>query len=421
MRLRKSTKAAAVATLALASVTYGGPIPPASAATKSKINLTIWDQQQSSKNIASGYKGVFAAFEKANPGVTVTIHTFPYSEYEAKLLTALKGGTGPDVFTTDEIWTSTFAAAGVIEPLTSYLRSSTIKASEFFAPAWATNVYKGQVWGVPLNFDVWEQMYYNVDMFKKAGIAGPPKTWPQMLADAKKLNDPPKQFGVDLIGCQSEATSTLVDSFIYSNGGTVIGPNGKAAFATTPDMQALSYYKALAAYAPKGVVNSCEADQDAEFVAGKVAMIFDGDWEQDTFNSEAHFKWGVAVPPAPVGKHFVGDLGGWNLVINKKSPDQATAFKLIEFLSQPANEEAVNSLIPALKSAGSAFVKHNRKAPGLITHILNTSKPRPISPEYLSVSNIEQAMVEKILEGTPVAKAGKSADSQIDSTLASSS
>lgn len=420
MRLRKSAKAAAIATLAMASATYGAAVPPATAATNHDIHLTIWDQAQSSKNIAAGYKRIFAGFEKANPGVTVSISTFPYSEYEAKLLTALKGGTGPDVFTSDEVWTSEFAAAGVAQPLTAYLRNSTIKSSNFFGPAWATDVYQGQVWGVPLNFDVWEQMYYNVDMLKKAGIAAPPQTWPQLLADAKKLSNPPKQFAVDLLGNEAESTSTLVDSFIYSNGGTVIGPDGKAALASAPDEQALSFYKELAAYAPKGVVNSSEADQDADFVAGKVAIIFDGDWEQDTFNSEAHFNWGVAAPPAPPGKKFVGDLGGWNLILNKKSPYKAEAFKLIEYISQPANEEAVNSLVPALKSAGSAFVKEYRKDPSLIISMLGTSKPRPISPSYPDESTQEQLMVEKILEGTSVTKAAASADSQINSIIASS-
>ena len=32
---------------------------------------------------------------------------------------------------------------------------------------------------MPLNFDVWEQLYYNADMFRAAGLDpdNPPKTW----------------------------------------------------------------------------------------------------------------------------------------------------------------------------------------------------------------------------------------------------
>ena len=50
----------------------------------------------------------------------------------------------------------------------------------------------------------------------------------------------------------------------------------------------------------------------------------------------------------------------------------------------------------------------------MILDHLNNAKPRPLSPHYLEVSEIQQNMVQKILSGTPTADAAKEACAAID-------
>jgi multiple sugar transport system substrate-binding protein len=193
--------------------------------------------------------------------------------------------------------------------------------------------------------------------------------------------------------------------------------NGRVAITSPQTIQALNLYKNLSQYAGAGVASSCESDQVAQFTAGKAAMILDGSWQQDTMKQSARFDWRIAAPPAPAGKSFVGALGGWNLAINKKSGNQDAAWKFVEFLSQPDNQMAVNSLIPALRATGEQFVKRNRKQPEVILQTLNSGQPRPISPVYPQLSEVQQRMAQAILSGTPVEQAAAEAKSKMESVM----
>ena len=44
----------------------------------------------------------------------------------------------------------------------------------------------GALYGVPNEIDVYA-LNYNKPLFKAAGIDGPPKTWDELIADAKEL------------------------------------------------------------------------------------------------------------------------------------------------------------------------------------------------------------------------------------------
>ncbi|MFD2094158.1 ABC transporter substrate-binding protein [Blastococcus deserti] len=367
--------------------------------------ITIWDQEQSAKDIAEGYAGVVEQFEEAHPGVTVKVETFPFAQYRDKMLVAMKGGTGPDVMTLDQVWTPEFAAAGLIAPLDDRIgESDVIKEDDFFEGAWQSNQYDDQMWGVPLNFDVWEQMYYNADLFRAAGLDpdNPPKTWSEWNDAAAKLNQPPNSFGIGLIGCKDETSSVLTDSFIFSNGGEILDESGDVVFDSPENVEAFEQYQTLLQYSPAGSAGACEQDVVNQFTAGKAAMILDGSWQQDTMKNAAQFDWRIALPPAPDGKEFVGALGGWNLAVNAKSENQDLAFELIETLSQPENQAAVNSLIPALQSAGEQFVNENRQQPEVILAALAGGRPRPASPVYPQLSQVQQAAVQEIIGGADV-------------------
>lgn len=416
-RLRRPLATAAA--LLVAGTVAAGCGSGSSSGSGAKV-ITIWDQEQSAKNIAKGYQTVIDQFEKAHPGVTVKVQTFPFAQYRDKMLVAMRGGTGPDVMTLDEVWTPEFAAAGLVRPLDDRIaKSKTIEERDFFPGAWKSNQYQGKTWGVPLNFDVWEQMYYNADMFRAAGLDPdkPPTTWSEWNAAAAKLNNPPNSFGISLIGCKDESSSVMTDSLLFSNGGQILDGD-KVVFDSPGNVEAYQQYKTLLQYAPKGTSGTCESDAVNQFTAGKAAMILDGSWQQDTMKTAAKFDWRIALPPAPDGKKFVGALGGWNLAVNQKSKNPDLAFQLIETLSQPQNQVAVNSLIPALKSAGEQFVQQNRKQPDVILAALSSGVPRPASPVYPQLSQIQQDALQALIGGTDPQKALKDAQERMKQVIA---
>jgi multiple sugar transport system substrate-binding protein len=147
-------------------------------------------------------------------------------------------------------------------------------------------------------------------------------------------------------------------------------------------------------------------------------MILDGSWQQDTMKTAAKFDWRIALPPAPDGKKFVGALGGWNLAVNAKSQNSDLAFQFIEMLSQQKNEAAVNSLVPALKSAGEEFVKQNRKQPEVILQALAGGIPRPASPVYPQLSEVQQSALQDVIGGTSPQSALSNGAQQMNDVIA---
>ncbi|NUR89991.1 MAG: sugar ABC transporter substrate-binding protein [Nonomuraea sp.] len=379
--------------------------------------LEIWDMQQSSKDIGAAYKPLVDKFEQEHPGVKVKVTAFPYAQYRDKVLVAMKGGTGPDVLALDQIWMAEFAAAGLISPLDDQIaKAKNVKQDAFFKGAWDSNVYQGKTWGVPLNFDVWEQLYYNNDLFKKAGITKPPTTWEEWNADLAKLHKPPNQFGIALIGCKDEGSVVVSDSLSFSNGGTIMDGD-KVTFDSPENVAALTQYQALSKFAPSGTAGVCEQDAVGQFTAGKAAMLLDGSWQQDTMKDAAKFDWKIAPPPAPSGKSFVGTLGGFNMAVSKKAGNQDLAFQFVDALSTPDNQKAVNSLVPALKTAGEQFVKDNRKQPEVVLDTLNNGRPRPLTPVYPKISLANQDAVQAVLGGTDPAQAVKDAAAKMTSAV----
>jgi ABC-type glycerol-3-phosphate transport system substrate-binding protein len=385
------------------------------------VTIEIWDFQQSDKNILDAQNKAIAEFQKENPNIKVNVTVFPIAEYRDKLLVAVQGGKPPDISTLDQIWMAQWAASGAIIPLDDYIEASGVNKDDFFPGAWSSNVWQGQTWGVPLNNDVWEQLYYNKDLFTAAGLdpEKPPTNWDELLAAAEKLNQPPNQYGICIMGT-GEWASCIMDSFIYSNGGSVLDAEGNKAVINSPEaVEALTYLQKLNAFAPEGTGSRDEAACIGSFTSGQSAMVLAGSWQQDTFKGKPELNWGVAMVPAPAGKTFHGTLGGWNMSIYNASQHKDEAWKYVEFLTKKDVQKTVNSLIPARLDAGKEFIDEGREGAQIIYDTVNNGYPRPLSKVYFDVSKAQQDMMSSIWQGGDVQEAADQAATTIDEALAS--
>jgi multiple sugar transport system substrate-binding protein len=391
------------------------------ALSQDKVTIEIWDFQQSDKNILDAQQKAIDQFQKANPNITVNVTVFPIADYRNKLLVAVQSGKTPDMATLDQIWMAEFAAAGAIIPLDDYIAKAGVKSEDFFPGAWSSNVWNGKTWGVPLNNDVWEEMYYNKAMFKDAGLDPdkPPTTWADLLMACKALTKAPDQYGIASLG-PVEWSAVIMDSFIYSNGGRVLSEDGTKAAINSPEaIEALQFYKDQEACAAPGTANRTEAEAVGLFTAGKAAIVFVGSWQQDTFKS-SKIDWGIAMMPTPkAGGTFHGTLGGWNMAVFANSKHPTETFAYVNFLTGKEPQKTVNSLIPARLDAGKEFIEEGRQGAKIIFDTVNNGYPRPLSAVYPQVSKAQQDMMQAIWSGTPVKEAADAAAKEIDDILAS--
>lgn len=384
------------------------------------ITIEIWDFQQSDLNILEAQQAAIDAFEAQNPGIRVNVTVFPYQEYRDRLLVAVQAGTPPDMATLDQIWMAEFAASGSIIPLDDYIEASGVNPDDFFPGAWSSNVWNNQTWGIPLNNDVWEQMYYNRDLFEAAGLDpdNPPRTWDELLEACRMLTNPPDQYGIGLIGT-GEPVVVTINSFIFTNGGLVLSEDGSEAAINSPEaVEAIRYYRQLEQEcAPPGTANRTESEAVGLFTAGQVAIGFFGSWQQDTLRN-TDINWDVAMMPVPnEGDTFHGTLGGWNMVIfaNSAHPDETWAY--IEYLTGKEPQKTVNSLIPARLDAGREFIDERREGADIIFDTVNNGFPRPLSAVYPAVSQAQQDMMARIWQGVDVQEAADFAAEEINEAL----
>ena len=375
------------------------------------ITIQFWDNQQTESGLSEFQQIAVREFEAANPGINVEVTTIPYAEYQDRLLMAIRSGKGPDVSTVDQIWNSAFAVAGVIDPLDDLIAASDSIAEEnFFPGAWESATWEGQVWGVPFNVDVWQFTFYNNALLEAAGVDPQSlTTWEGLRAAAEALTDREAgQYGVGLFSHMGEDTVVVMNSFVYSNGGSVLLEDGTCGLTAPEAIEALEYLKSLQPYAPEGILNASSGTMRELFLNGSLAIEWWPALEQPTLLN-SNLDWGFVNGTAPEGMTPIGTYGGWNLVMYSDSQHKEAVWKFIEFMTDPAVNGRVVDLIPANIEAANAFLRENRRGPELILEHLNNARPRPLSPVYLEVSTIQQRMMQAIFSGTPVADAAAAA------------
>jgi len=391
-----------------------GLMLPASAWAED-IVLKFWDNQQTESGLSQYQQEAVKSFEAANPGIKVEVTTIPYPEYQQRLLTAVQGGNAPDVSTVDQIWVAAFAAAGAIEPLDEMAKNAGVTAETFFPGAWASANYDGKLWGIPFNVDVWQFSFYNDDLLKAAGVdPASIATFEGLKAAGEKLTDAANgKFGIGLFAHKGEDTVVVMDSFIFSNGGKVLNDDGSCGLTSDASVGALAYLASLAPYAPAGMANASSGDMRELFLNGSLAIEFWPALEQPTLQ-KSKINWDFVNGTAPEGKTPIGTYGGWNLVMYANSPNKEAAWKFIQFLTQEDVNGKVVDLIPANVKAADAFLKANRKGPERIMEQLNNAAPRPLSPRYLEVSDIQVTLAQDIFAGMDPKEAAAKACAAID-------
>lgn len=128
---------------------------------------------------------------KAETGATLTFETFSSAEEEQKKIqTGVISGTGPDVFMLGTTFTPVAQATGGFLELTDQDWQKIGGRQQFSPEALAmSGTDPNHEIGVPFSMRPYA-LAYNTELFEKAGIDGPPKTWDELLADAKKLTSP---------------------------------------------------------------------------------------------------------------------------------------------------------------------------------------------------------------------------------------
>ena len=233
---------------------------------------TAWDP---------GLSGVAAAASTAS-GTTIKMQEItPTDKYQAFMQTSLASNNVPAFFTW---WNgnqlSDLVATGAAADLSTYWDQA-IKDGNFSATQRDLVSVDGKPYGLLLNVANWV-VFYNTKDFAKAGIAAPPTTWADLMADCDKLkaagftpfNAPASGGWMPFIWFSQLVLGTNPDAFVglTSNKAAYNGPEVHKAFGIWADMYKKGYF-----------TDPREQDDSKFFADGSAAMFLIGDWHSGQF------------------------------------------------------------------------------------------------------------------------------------------
>jgi len=278
-------------------------------------------------------------FMKENPNIKVEYTTIPGgTQYVAKMQTLVLGNEAPDVFFLQSDYYNDFVKRNSLLDITDKVDSSGL-ADDLIDSAVRLSTVNGKYYGIE-SCIVAPVLYYNKDLFDKAGLSYPPSdpnkawTWDEFVEVAKKLTvkngDKVDQYGV--YGLENYYM-TIAE--IMSNGGNWFSDDLTKSTANTPEvkevLQAVSDLRKKDGVAPEGKLLTNSGMSASQMLqTGKIAMLVDGSWSlQELANMD--FKVGVGV--LPKFKEAVTHAQAHLHVASAKTEHPEEAWKLIQFLS----------------------------------------------------------------------------------------
>ncbi|MEV4621421.1 sugar ABC transporter substrate-binding protein [Asanoa sp. NPDC049573] len=265
-----------------------------------------------------------AAFEAANPDITVQIETIPYDDYFTKLQTAVAGGTAGDAFELNYENFVTYTANGSLAELKNV---DPAPYKESLLDAFRAD---GKQYGLPASFSN-VVLYYNKDLFKAAGVAPPTAdwTWADEQAAAQKLTNKGKGVWGDYQPISFfEFYKTLAQA-----GGEFLAPDKKSStFNSDAGRKAAQFLVGKAGKTmPTEAQGAGTPDFDSKlFKDGKLAMWHTGIWLFSA-NADAKFDWDIVVEPGDAKKASAMFANG--AVVSAASKNQEAAQKWVTFLT----------------------------------------------------------------------------------------
>ena len=355
--VKLGTGALLVATLA-AYGTPGGQAWASTSTSPEQLTMAIaWTGTQ-----AAGVPPLLAMYNKENPSVHWNLVE---NVTEEKLLAEEAAGDAPSVAMLDTTnLVATMATTAAIQPLQPDISSSKLNVDQFTPASLYSNTYLGAQYALPFFEDTYG-LYYNKTLFQKAGIAGPPTTLSQLVADAKKLTITGPNGQYTQLGFEPTMPKEL-EGYLF--GGHWANSTGKVT-ATSPVTEKgvqwlVNMEKTLnPSKVQRFLAGSSGAASSLDpFASGTVGMDVSGEWFMPTIIQQSpHLNFAAAPIPYPDGEpQFAGtgSVGGNPLVILKGATDPRASWNLIAWLAttgqviatkNPAIYHDIYS-VPALKS-----------------------------------------------------------------------
>ena len=391
--------------------------------------LQIWEGWTGVE--AKTFTHLVSEYQKQNPGQKISPLFVNNDNTLQKVLTAVRGGSAPDIAYLYGSWAPNVAQIPQVVNLTQFVHQPGVNWNDFYVGEREAATVNGKVIGIPALVDNLA-VVYNKKLFAKAGLKPPQPgwTWDGFESVAKKLTDPSiKQFGTAYVTPGTEDSVWRWEAMLWEAGGRILNPGStKAAFDSPAGLKALNALRTMAVTDKSMYLDPSDSAYANLFNSGKIAMLVTGPWDLSAF---PNVDYGVQVMPS-----FPGTSGGhqtisgpdnW-VIFNNGKTRTAAAEKFLRWLTAPAQVKYWSLKTGDLPTRGSVanaagFTSQmNASLPGVqtfIANLANVKQVRPLIASYPKISAAIGTMVVSVLLGKAQPQAAlDTAAQQVNSVLA---
>ena len=378
-RLGTIVAAATVATMTLAACSSGSGSSSGSSTSGTKsIKVVIADY---SKDHTAAFWNAFATKYEATTSIKMNLQIISWNDLDQQSSTMVQTGDVPDIL--NENAYASYAADGLLYNSDEVL-SPAVKAD--IIPAFVkSGTYNGKFYGMP-DLSSARALFYNTDLFAQAGIAQPPTTWDEFVADAKKV----EALGNGVVGYAQplgpEEAQGEFAIWLFNNGGD-FKANGKWTLNSPENVKTLQFMKDLSVTEKVTQNNPGHTNRTDGafplFEQGKAGMVVGFGPLQSALDTQySSIKYGIA--PMPTGNGAAAQTYGVTdyLMSFKKAGNQdaVKAFYTLYYSPEEINTWIkAEGFLPVTQSGLKAFASDTKDKVYLDTlpniHLTPTDDP----------------------------------------------
>ena len=379
------------------------------------------DQQQSSRKqltvaAMAGPEGEAlkqAALDyEAQTGVHLSITEFPYANLFDKEMIDLNARTGAyDLIMLDDPWFPIFASKQFLTELTPLLqkRGQNEPDSDFVETSLALcrHPYQtGSLYALPYVGNS-QLFFYRKDLFEKHSL-NPPATWDDVLAAAKTIQE--KETGSGMYGyvmraAQGNAAVADFMPIFWAYGGEMFDASGKPTVNTPEGVAALEFMVQMGKYSPPGYPSFNAEEVGAHLLQGTAAMAINWPVWITKFDDPSKSKviGKIEFTTLPSGrKPGQAEIGNWLIAIPRASQNTEAAMDFLVWATtaEQMKRSALRGNPPTRKSLfrDPELVAKFPAYPAQMRS-LETSRPRPRTPQWNEIENVFGIFLSKANSG----------------------
>ncbi len=324
------------------------PVPEVRA-QDNEINLTIWPGRYTPTRVMAtagggtkssaiqGIDPIIAAYEELHPNVKIeVIGQSINADTRRWMVTQLTGGVAPDIMWYLGDWAVEDFRKKWLVPINDYLEQPNpyIEAGQPGSERWRDLFFPQiEVWKAPngelyvvLADQIQVGIYYNKDLFEKAGVDGVPKTWEDMIEAADKVQAT-GAYGFAATGNnlhQLTWVSGWLTNFFYHpeigkhdlDGDGVLDKvematavkEGTYSYDDARNRARLEELKRFAGYWQPGALGADMGAAVRLFVTGRAGMLVVGTWMLPTITEDENRDFDFGIFYLPVVDSATSDL-----------------------------------------------------------------------------------------------------------------